>query len=195
MPPSRWRGWASSRVPVRSAGDGERPTVPPKRPRFLSANTSSSCRTRGLHPQVIEVPVQQPPPGGDGRGLDSRKTRFLVAGFHTRFVPPPPFLTALAACSSPRPPACFSRSRSWSFHAGTAVPGEGRSRGANPRICAARDSHRTPAVTRSRAAEAILGPTRPWQARERGSRCSRRPPLRARSLDAVCCRIRLDRSC
>jgi hypothetical protein len=64
---------------------------------------------------VERLPAFRPLPEGCGRGLDSRKTRFLVAGFHTRFVPPAPFLTTLAVCSSPSPPTCFSRSRSWSF--------------------------------------------------------------------------------
>jgi hypothetical protein len=44
-------------------------------------------------------------------------TRFLVAGFQSRFVPPSPFPTTLAACSSPNLPACFSRSRSWGLDA------------------------------------------------------------------------------
>jgi len=47
------------------------------------------------------------------RTTDTRRSRFLVAGFHTRFVPPSPFLTTLTVYPSPSPPACFSRSRSW----------------------------------------------------------------------------------
>jgi hypothetical protein len=37
----------------------------------------------------------------------------LVAGFHTRFVPPPPFSTTLTACSSSDPVECFVHSRPW----------------------------------------------------------------------------------
>jgi hypothetical protein len=35
----------------------------------------------------------------------------LVAGFHTRFGPPSPFLTTLTACASPNPVTCFGHSR------------------------------------------------------------------------------------
>jgi hypothetical protein len=37
----------------------------------------------------------------------------LVAGFHARFGPPPPFSTTLAVCSPPDPVTCFSHSRPW----------------------------------------------------------------------------------
>ena len=40
-------------------------------------------------------------------------TRFLVAGFHPRCVPPSSFLATLAVYPSPGPPTCFRRSRSW----------------------------------------------------------------------------------
>jgi len=46
----------------------------------------------------------------------------LVAGFHTRFVPPAPFLTTLTVCASPSPVVCFDHSRSW----GLAAPGPAR---------------------------------------------------------------------
>ena len=39
--------------------------------------------------------------------------RNLVAGLHTRFGPPPPFLTTLTASASPSPVAYFSHSRPW----------------------------------------------------------------------------------
>jgi hypothetical protein len=80
-----------------------------------SAAPSGPSRSSSLPPRWSGVPVDRPAPGGDGRGRDSRRTRFLVAGFHTRFVPPSPFSTTLAVYSSPRPPTCFSRSRSWSL--------------------------------------------------------------------------------
>jgi hypothetical protein len=37
----------------------------------------------------------------------------LVAGFHTRFGPPSPFLTTLTVCSSPNPVTCFGHTRPW----------------------------------------------------------------------------------
>jgi hypothetical protein len=37
----------------------------------------------------------------------------LVAGFHPRFGPPPPFPTTLTVCSSPNPVVCFDHSRPW----------------------------------------------------------------------------------
>jgi hypothetical protein len=80
-----------------------------------SSSTSSANRSPCRLPSRSGLPATRPPLERDGRGRDSRKTRFLVAGFHTRFVPPPPFFTTLAVYSSPRPPACFSRSRSWSW--------------------------------------------------------------------------------
>jgi hypothetical protein len=127
----------------------------------LSRHTAnSSHRTRGQLPQVIECPFarssssrsshrpllgsglsafRSPPERGD-RGQDPRKTRFLVAGFHTRFVPPSPFSTTLAGCSSPSPPACFSRSRSWSLLSGKTVPIGGHPTTASPKTSASRDS-------------------------------------------------------
>lgn len=39
--------------------------------------------------------------------------RRLVAGFHTRFGPPSPFLTTLTVCASPSPVAFFSHTRPW----------------------------------------------------------------------------------
>jgi len=45
--------------------------------------------------------------------LASRFCPGLVAGFHTRFGPPPPFPTTLTAFASPCPVACFSHSRPW----------------------------------------------------------------------------------
>ena len=183
---------------------------------FHRHTTSSSHRTRGLHPQVIEcsttpssssrsshrrmpwsgLPVYHSLPEGNGRGLDSRKTRFLVAGFHTRFVPPSPFFATLAVYSSPRPPACFSRSRSWSSTSRSAVPVEGF-----PSVCRSEDLlfSRLPEVHRSSPSRGPPKRSRarpvPWQARKRESWCPARPPQLARSLGAVCCRIRLDRSC
>jgi hypothetical protein len=35
----------------------------------------------------------------------------LVAGFHTRFGPPSPFLTTMTVCSSPNPVTCFGHTR------------------------------------------------------------------------------------
>jgi hypothetical protein len=52
-----------------------------------------------------------------------------------------------------------------------------------------------PVVTRPRSTEVGLSPACSWQARKRDSRCPLGTPQRARPLDAVCCRIRLDRSC
>jgi hypothetical protein len=40
-------------------------------------------------------------------------TLSLAAGFHPRFVPPPPFLTTLTGYPSSGFPTCFSRRRSW----------------------------------------------------------------------------------
>jgi hypothetical protein len=45
--------------------------------------------------------------------IASQQSSFLVAGFHTRFAPPLPFLTTMTVYTFPNPPACFSRSRSW----------------------------------------------------------------------------------
>jgi hypothetical protein len=101
----------SSRAPGRLVHGGERPAVRPKPFRIPSAHrqlvlpderpASPGHRVTPAHPPVRAeartrgswsgLPVCQPLPEGDGRGQDSRKTRFLVAGFHTRFVPPPSF--------------------------------------------------------------------------------------------------------
>jgi hypothetical protein len=118
------------------------------------------------------LPAFQPLPERGGSGQDSRKTRFLVAGFHTRFVPPSPFFTTLAVCSSPSPPTCFSRSRSWSSCSRKAVPEEGRSGFQGPKALSSRESpHGPPLLTRSRITEAIRSPTCSWQARKRDSTC------------------------
>jgi hypothetical protein len=42
-------------------------------------------------------------------------TGAFAAGFHTRFGPPSPFLTTLAAYASPSPVACFGHTHPWGF--------------------------------------------------------------------------------
>jgi hypothetical protein len=55
----------------------------------------------------IHFPTTRPP------RLASRCLCRPVEGFHTRFVPPPPFPTTLTACASPCPVTFFSHSRPW----------------------------------------------------------------------------------
>jgi hypothetical protein len=60
--------------------------------------------------------VRLSPLAGSGRLVTTRIVAIppcLVAGFHTRFGPPPPFLTTLTACSSSDPVECFVHSRPW----------------------------------------------------------------------------------
>jgi hypothetical protein len=60
--------------------------------------------------------VRLSPLAGAGRLVTTRIVAIppcLVAGFHPRFGPPPPFLTTLAACSSSNPVECFVHSRPW----------------------------------------------------------------------------------
>jgi hypothetical protein len=137
-----------------------------------SATSSGPNRSLNLQMSWSGLPAFQPLPERGGSGQDSRKTRFLVAGFHTRFVPPSPFFTTLAVCSSPSPPTCFSRSRSWSSCSRKAVPEEGRSGFQGPKALSSRESpHGPPLLTRSRITEAIRSPTCSWQARKRDSTC------------------------
>jgi hypothetical protein len=60
--------------------------------------------------------VRLSPLAGTGRLVTAHTVAippYLVAGFHTRFGPPPPFLTTMTACSSSDPVECFVHSRPW----------------------------------------------------------------------------------
>jgi hypothetical protein len=62
------------------------------------------------------------PPVGSGRSPSARAETVpphLVAGFPSRFGPPPPFPTTLTACSSSDPVECFVHSRPWSSSPGS----------------------------------------------------------------------------
>jgi hypothetical protein len=60
--------------------------------------------------------VRLSPLAGSGRLVTTHIVAMppcLDAGFHTRSVPPTPFLTTLTACSSSDPVKCFVHSRPW----------------------------------------------------------------------------------
>jgi len=97
-----------------------RPRGPP--PRLLSlpdARGTTPARPSRTSSREVLDPFDAPSPGNPPPGdppthrLAGALPGRLVAGFHTRFGPPSPFPTALTACSSPNPVACFSHSRPW----------------------------------------------------------------------------------
>jgi hypothetical protein len=90
-------------VPI---GDRRRPSRA-----SIPARVAQRCRrSKHLAARGRSVIPSRTPRSPEGRGCP---TQFLVAGFQARFVPPPPFPTALAAYPSPHFPTCFSRYRSW----------------------------------------------------------------------------------
>jgi hypothetical protein len=94
------------------------PELMPTAPGQLTASTSPArAETLTWAPSRFR-PVERAPPK-KCPCTASRWIGFLVAGFHTRFVPPSPFPTALTGYSSPYLPACFSRTRSWSLDPGS----------------------------------------------------------------------------
>lgn len=78
---------------------GDRPSVVRRPP----------CRHPGPKPEVVVEGPETAPDllRGAGRGARPDGAWFLVASFHTRFVPPSPFSTTLAACPSPGPSGVF----------------------------------------------------------------------------------------
>jgi hypothetical protein len=104
----------------------------PSRTSPASRSGCPAARTTAMpsfRPSSLEVrrPFDAPSAGnplpGGFRGRSRSPVPFprLVAGFHTRFGPPPPFHTTLTACASPHPVACFSHSRPWG--SGSRLPG------------------------------------------------------------------------
>jgi hypothetical protein len=77
--------------------------VPSSRPSSLEVCRPSDAPSAG-NPLPGALPSQDRGPVRSSR---------LVAGFHTRFGPPPPFSTTLTVCPSPHPVTYFSHSRPW----------------------------------------------------------------------------------
>ena len=139
----------------RSPGDPQRsstahPTTPPRLEVLCQILTDSALE---IDPSIIEVRSQD---------VDARKLRvshhrslpeecsakplsrarwFLVAGFHTRFAPPSPFLTTLTVYPSPGITECFIRSRSWGC-CSTGVDRRGVAPSAGPWACGRRQHRR-----------------------------------------------------
>jgi hypothetical protein len=136
---------------LRSAAPGRQATVVrshrPSSRRFLRPYDAPS--PRNPLPDGVSSPgatVRLSPLAGTGRLVTTRIVAIppcLVAGFHPRFGPPPPFPTTLAACSSSNPVECFIHSRPWgSVPAPCCRPPVGRPEDRPSRCCPA-ELHRS----------------------------------------------------
>jgi hypothetical protein len=119
------RGWLPSRalIPLMALHAPSRtPSV--SRPDVHGVGARPPLPGHPVPPMGFACPFSAPSPRNPLPG-DPSPTRLavpvpdpLVAGFHTRFGPPPPFSTTLTVCSSSNPVTCFGHSRSW----GSCVP-------------------------------------------------------------------------
>jgi len=104
--------------------------------------------------------------GEDRRGARPDGAWLLVASFHTRFVPPAPFLTTWTGCPSPGLSGMFHPVTLVGFGFRWNDPAAG-SRPSRPEGRAGRSALLVVAhAAGPRTALAILRPTRPWQARD-----------------------------
>ena len=121
--------WTPGRFPSRCCHHSW-PCAHPRGPRSLSwscsrtrlrrTDPSSRPSFHGVCRPFDALSTQNPLPDAFVRSGRSRHFRTrLVAGFHTRFGPPTPFLATLTVYASAYPAASFSRSRPWGWAPGS----------------------------------------------------------------------------